>query len=312
MPKNNPMRFTKSNAILRILMLSIFFQTLSCSTSDDMPTSEIEGIEEGNDVIESNDGDENEEPEEMEESDDRQNIFNYIISYMNYPNGIPFSDLSKKISIFRNEGGQITKRTGGIYNPNVAPETGISYFYDDSISDEVIYDENKIIIEKLSNNPELDIPVFKRTFILDSNNNIIQKIIETSDPVKTDTLDFEYNLNGKISKILYKTLTIPKESSFYYNNNENLDSIVTVEYDEELDRTIKTRERFENYDSAENPIKEFLIFEELFYRSLSKNNYSLYWFEVFTTTPSSSSFSSTYREWNLKYDADGNILFDEL
>ena len=249
--------------------------------------------------------------DEAEILENQDTLDSYLLYYMNYPKETNPVDLTKLVTITKNNEGIITERIGGVYDANLDPAVGFKYFFSEKIYDELTYQDNTIIIEKKSMDSDLVIPTCKRTLIFDENQKIIQKTIETSAPDKTDTIDFQYNVNGKISKILYKGPNIPKETSFYFNNNENLDSIVTIEYELESDKTIKTLERFENYDSAENPIKELFIFEELFYRSLSRNNYSLHWFEVFITTPSSSSFSSTYREWDLKYDANGKVIFDE-
>ena len=291
----------KPNHTIAILLLVLFFQTISCSTS--------EVNEEPNEMESS---DENEAPEAEEESADKNTTFVYILSYMDYPSGVFFPDQSEKISIIQNDEGQITQRLGGVYNANVDPAAGVSYFFDEMIVDQVTYTDNQIIVEKVSEDEAIPIPVFKRTFILDQDNNISQKIVETSDPVSIDTLDFEYNGNGKISKMTNRSLTLPKETSFYYNNNQNIDSIVTVEIDVESDITTTTLERFDNYDTSENPIQEFSIFEELFYRSLSRNNYSRYWFQVETLRPGGRSFfGSAFIDWDFKYDPDGNILFDE-
>jgi len=266
----------------KILLCSLTILAFSCSSSD-----------------------------EAEILENQDTLDSYLLYYMNYPKEINLTDLTKLVTITKNNEGVITERIGGVYDANLDPSVGFKYFFSEKIYDELTYKNNTIIIEKKSMDSDLVIPTYKRTLIFDENQKIIQKTIETSAPEKTDTIDFQYNVNGKISKILSKGPNIPKETSFYFNNNENLDSIVTIKYELESDKTIKTLERFENYDSAENPIKEFFLFEELFYRSLSRNNYSLHWFEVFITTPSSSGFSSTYREWDLKYDANGKVIFDE-
>lgn len=292
---------------MRKVLLILFILTgLSCSSSDDLKEEEvIVAIEDE----ESNNENENEEPDASNENEEPFEFIQfYMINTVNDNLLISFN----KSRIFLDNSETITNKIGGIYYTGIDPAAGFPYAFSQLVLDEVTYDENRVIVEKLSNDPALDIPVFKRTFILDGNNDIVQKIIETSDPVETDTLDFDYDLNGKISKIVSRKLTTPKESSFYFNINDNLDSIVTIEYDEETDTTIKILEKFEDYDSAKNPVKYFFMFEELFYRSLTKNNFSFYSLITITSRPGRIQSTSTYGEWDFKYDSEGNIIFDEL
>jgi hypothetical protein len=68
-----------------------------------------------------------------------------------------------------------------------------------------------------------------------------------------------------------------------------------------------TLELFSEYDAAPNPTKGLRIFDEVFYRSLSKNNFRKYSYEgrnsagyVFATRNSS---------WELTYDNEGVPVF---
>jgi len=237
-----------------------------------------------------------------------ENIYSYILYYMQYSTQTFIGDLTKSVSIKRDNEGSIIRRDGGIYDANVPPSVGFKYLFSEEIYDEITYRGNEIILKKQSNDPQIVIPIYKRTFIKNQNQKIVQKIIETSQPFRIDTLNFEYDLSGKLSSIK----TNLKESFFYFNANDNLDSIVSNKYNSQMELIEKTLEKFRGYDNAANPTIGFSIFEELFTRSLSANNYSSYLFEKTIITPNSHFYSSRYREWNLKYDNNGNIIFNEL
>ena len=59
---------------------------------------------------------------------------------------------------------------------------------------------------------------------------------------------------------------------------------------------------FSNYDNAENPLKELGIFDEVFIRSLSKNNYRKYQkFSVRFIPLNKIDTGRQERAWNFKY-----------
>jgi len=213
---------------------------------------------------------------------------------MHYPTSTLPSSLNDLIYFEYDANNQIIFRNGGIYDGNLDPSTGYKYRFSDKIYDKLTYEVNKIIIEKKSSSSDIEIPLFKRTFYLDQQNRVIQKIIETTSPSVKDTIDYEYNPSGKLVYLSSRNIYFPKESFFYYNDSMNLDSIVTKEY----------------YDNASNPTKNLSFFEEIFNRSLSNNNYSIYDISIEKFDSGFNSRFLTGREWDFKYDDKGNILFD--
>ncbi|MFK5889740.1 MAG: hypothetical protein QM486_03285 [Flavobacteriaceae bacterium] len=239
------------------------------------------------------------------------NMNGYLLKLMHYPI-TTLASMSDLITFVYNVNNQIILRKGGIYDGNFDPSTGYIYLFSDKIYDELTYDVNKIIIEQKTSSSEFEIPLYKRTFYLDQENKIIQKIIETTSNPK-ETIDYTYNSSGKLTYSSSSGLNYSKEINYYYNEISNLDSIVTKEYDKQMILKRKIVESFKNFDSSPNPTKNLIIFEEVFNRSLSKNNYSYY--EKLTeewAIESAGSYSS-YRyinRWTFKYDVNGNILFD--
>lgn len=305
------------HCLLALISLFVF----SCSSSDDIVDNNEEAFVENEDsTIEDNNGvDETEgEPDTPEEDPNptednaETESFRYKLSNMMYPFGIAPWPPVKDVIIYKDSEGNITKRVGDIYDANLVEVVGFSYYFSELISDIVKHEDNKIVIEETSDDPQLTIPTYKRTLLLDDNGKVIQKVTETSNPVSRDTLNFAYDTSGKISKIIYVGSKVGKESTFHFNTDNNLDSIVTTQYDVETDTSIKVLEKFEEYDTAENPVKDYFFFEELFFRSLSENNFSHYLIKTTTREPFNSRQRVSFRQWHLKYDSQGNVLFDSL
>ncbi len=150
------------------------------------------------------------------------------------------------------------------------------------------------------------------------NNNQIEKSIKYSasdSPSIRDTVVYTYN-NQKVTKTIKRNI-YPREESLYYYTEDNLDSIVTRGYrydpvtDEEyIDYNAKGRDKviFSNYDKYSNPTKKLIVFDETYFRSLSKNNYQKI---IFKSIWDDGSVHSTYEEsWNLKYK-NGQVDFSQ-
>ncbi len=206
----------------------------------------------------------------------------YKFYYMNYPASV-YNPSTGIVEIIYDNNQRPIKRIGGLLP--FSQQTGYNYMFTEDFYDELNYDQNKLtIISKL--NPDLGytIPENKRVFTL--NGNKIVSRLEFINDSHIDTLHYHYEA-GKLVKIVSNCPVIGGEiyhRNFHYNQNENLDSIVTRDFkwDENdqpyIDYSSLNRrvEVFSNYDSSSNPTKNLMIFDELFYRSLSENNFSSY------------------------------------
>ncbi|WP_157804988.1 hypothetical protein [Confluentibacter lentus] len=205
-----------------------------------------------------------------------------------------------------------------------------SSFHED-IVDELSYSKNKIIIEKKSYNPSIDRLYNRlRTIDLSNDGHMIKKTIlelgasgNFSDK-DTVTIQYTYNQNKLLTKA-YLTKKINSStigrrfydnSLYYYNQKDNLDSIITIRQTyEDIDKKLipiqKIVEVFSNYDNASNPTKNLFMFDETFKRSLSKNNYASYTNSVYTYSNdgvlSSTPSSLSSKNWTYAYDEEGNI-----
>ena len=233
----------------------------------------------------------------------------YLFQLMHYSRSV-LSSPSDLVTFDYDMNNRIIRRNGGVYDSSLDPSTGYRYMFSDKIYDELTYDGNKIIIEKKSTSPNIDPSIFKRTYIMNDVGKIIQKTIETSPLTPIEIIYYEYNLSGQLFYSSSEGLNYSKESHYLYNTNSNLKSIITQEYDEQMTLTRKVSEEFFNFDDSKNSIQNLMIFEEVFNRTLSKNNYSKYTITVEEYGTGGFSSHGEYFQWTFQYDENGNILFN--
>jgi hypothetical protein len=224
-------------------------------------------------------------------------------SQYNYaPNNIIFDKLN----------GNVVKRKG--YPITASTISGSQNYFTYNIYDTIYKENNKITLFKkvIPFNGITAISPDKKEFFLHNNGKINYKINYKEEYTNSDndTLYFNYS-NEKIIQTYskaygYKT----KESDFYYNTNENLDSIVTkfYYYDSQLNQILlsPTREveTFEGYDTSMNPFSSLTIFDDMFKRSLSKNNYSKH-----NITQYNPYFVKYTKNLTLQHDSMGNLIY---
>jgi len=234
----------------------------------------------------------------------------YYFKFMDYPDMVMPNYENNGIVTIQHLNDKIVKREGGTFAIN--SYTGYDYKFSMSVQDTLIYKNSKIIINKRLFD-KLETIFIEDLFItLDNNGRMIEKIraLHPEDiSYQRDTLQYLYSTNGKIFRINGKHQNQVIISLFYYNDMANLDSVVTRytdRIDGELDQ-IRT-DYFSEYDTSKNPLKELVIFDETFYRSLSTNNFKYWRFKVLKKYDNG--FHEEFRRYSLKYDNLGNVLFD--
>ena len=143
------------------------------------------------------------------------------------------------------------------------------------------------------------------------NGTISQIVIKSNKSNINDTLKFSYS-GTNISSITTYNKGIKSKAWLYFNTSGNLDSIITkygdlnfislTNYSYSLNESTKKRRKevFSNYDTYQNPLKNLIIFDETFNRSVSKNNfrsYSEYYYDK-----NNSQQNSLVRDWTLIYE----------
>lgn len=237
-------------------------------------------------------------------------LSSYYYAYMQYPLSAKDNPDTDNLVKLDYNGDKVIKRTGGLLA--ISPTTGFDYMYSELLYDNIIHSENQIIIRHYIQGDDSATLLDESIIEMDSQYRIAKKSIFDTYSNRTDTIFYSYNSDGiliqSIQKRPFSSTFISESSLYYYNENSNLDSVVT-------NRTIenefvgKTREIFSHYDGSSNPLKKLGIFEEIFYRSISVNNYSLY--QMYEYDEENNRIKEEERSWSFSYDKAGNIEFDE-
>lgn len=236
-------------------------------------------------------------------------ISNYYFGFMHYPlSTIEDPDTDNLVELSY-EGDKVVKRIGGVIPIN--PLTGYNYSYSEIVFDDVFYSPGQITI--ILHKVQMDDSTYlleSSTIYMDNQYRMERKEIFNTYSNSTDTIFYTYDGSGKLvqseRKTPFSSVFISEASSYYYSALNNLDSIITnVKIEDEF--LEKKRELFRYYDGASNPLKKLGIFEELFFRSLSNNNFRKY--EMYKYDTDGNLLEEEERYWELTYDKEGNIEF---
>ncbi len=245
----------------------------------------------------------------------------YNVRYSSTPDISTFEDEGNYLLKYKNF--KVVKRIGGEMSP--ASGSGMGGYFSSKVYDTIIYSNNRIEIftKIMPSGGTTQIVPNKKVFFLDSNQKIIKKINYNSDYTSrdNDTINFEYS-NNKISRTFKKKYfenDVHSESFYNYNSNGNLENITTKEYTFNYDEngvligreyTHKIIETFENYDSSNNPFKKYGIFDNIYYRSLSRNNYKKYTLKkYYIALGENFLIDELIYNYNINYDTSGNAIF---
>ena len=209
---------------------------------------------------------------EIQTTGKKEFISGYNLLSMDYDITNPFAYTLVKLT---NDGTHYTKKS--YTDPLIQGEISI-----DSIYYDIKYGQNLVSIE-LKSTPRFYVKKYKK--LIKFNQDKITEIINLN-----DSLVFEYK-GDVLHEVTHLEKGPWKKHRYYFNSSGNLDSIVTrygslktnsenkpyyiYNRDNETSK-IRDIQVFSNYDNAENPLKELGIFDEVFIRSLSKNNYRKY------------------------------------
>ncbi|MBZ4042758.1 hypothetical protein [Flavobacterium hibisci] len=232
----------------------------------------------------------------------------YSTEYMDYSNLMVGSIGSVKLEYDSQR--RIIKKNGG-FSPLPASLGNETYIFSPDVTEAIVYTNNEIKITR--NIPNINL-FFERKIVVDNQNRIIKKIIYKQDPELNDSIFYTYNNLNQIDetiKLYGKPNYLSKfsqKAKYYYNPQQNLDSIVTVNFEEGQQVTgVRIVEKFSNYDNAANPLKKLILFDETYYRAISKNNYSKYEKLSYSNDKLT---EKTNKNYQYRYDASGNIMYD--
>ncbi len=226
--------------------------------------------------------------DENSETIEEPSLYSYHYRNMDIP-GSDFPTITDGIiTLDYDNQGRPTKRNGGFVR--VPLSTGFECMFSKDIYNEVAYGNNDItILQKSVSQPDLSY-IYQEHFSL-LNGKIVQKATKDifADTLN-DTIQYYYSGNQLVRSFKKQNKPI-SETKYHYNAQGNLDSTVTrplvynpvnQQYEPYSQYPkMRTLEIFKNYDNYANPTKKLMIFDELFNRSLSENNYSRYEKKVF-------------------------------
>ena len=234
-----------------------------------------------------------------------------------------FRNMHFSEGVLSNGNGQITidydykrrpiKRNNGLIR--VPQESGFNFAFSTDVYDDIIYTNDDVSIkEKSYSYPQL--LTSTRLFKIE-NKNIVRRVNINSNNVPLDTINYFYSGN-KLSKAITRNKKPTSESLYHYNSKGNLDSIVTRDlvYNPENQTygyslyypKMRIVEIFKDFDNSKNPTKQLMIFDDVFNRGLSENNYKHYEKKSYNYFGQPSTV--TVRIWQFAYN-DGKIDFSK-
>ncbi|ESU24841.1 hypothetical protein FEDK69T_03940 [Flavobacterium enshiense DK69] len=280
-----------------------------------------------------NNDDDNSFHEPINENDFK--IESYHAFYGVYPTTLSLNTDSNNLVKFKYDNqGRLIKRIGDI--KYFSPNSGSGPVISDSLFTDLVYYENKVKLTKGISYLGYSTLENESIITFDSQNRIQKKTnrYDTGSGIKLDTINFIYNNDKLVKYVKTSNDHFPdvnfdtrhfQESTLYYDSNDNLDSIVTVnslKYSDTPYIVIHGTKTlvFENYDASFNPFKKLRIFDETFYRSLSRNNYRRcivkscpYFYPdydyYFQPIVGPTTILQTIN-WNLTYNANGNWMYN--
>lgn len=232
-------------------------------------------------------------------------INSYDSRYMHYPSMLPMQNNEDYIVDLQYKNQKIVKRIG------VVTEISLGYILSKNYYDTLIYTNNsKINIIQKYKYAEEDRSYNDRIVILDSHGRMSKKLYDNSSTDnRVDTVHFYYDIRNLLIKSYQRSYGSETVSDYFYNSNHNLDSIVTVTVNINSKTSRKAIETFSDYDNSDNPLKHLIIFDEIFKRALSTNNYQKYTYDLYDSEGNSIAYER--RAWQLAHDGNGKVLFDK-
>jgi len=199
--------------------------------------------------------------------------------------------------------GKLKRRMGDMI-PVPVPPYPRPYNYCDCVTDTFSYSQDQVnVIRRLQYENET-ILAYTMTYFLE--NGRVSKItrISPSGYYDTDTTLLIYNENGFLDSTVTRSyhLTDLRQlliKVFSFDSDGNL-----VKVDGEYMGNGRTEEKFSGYDVHENPLKNTIGLEEVFYRSLSKNNFTYYSYKEI-----GGEYYFNEHQWDLNYDENDRPLF---
>ena len=211
-----------------------------------------------------------------------------------YHEGINYLGGNTHFQYFNNK---VLKRIGGYI---LIPSTsGFIKFHTNDVYDEVEYKNNNTIV--LITKDRLNTLAGNKREITLKYGNIIKKITVFNQ--YADTIHYYYDSKNRLNRTDQYLSRQIITKSYSFDRNDNLQKIFTVQRmrDGQIANHYTSEEHFGGYDNTKNPLKGFVLWQDIFYRSLSRNNFTTYTF--------SDRNNFERLNWELNYDIHGYADF---
>lgn len=206
---------------------------------------------------------------------------------------------------FYYQGDRITRRNGGLLPPPA--NTAMGGIYSKEVYDTVLYQGNRIILETRTRAGGVAVPVNKRELILE-NGRVVKKIYFSNLSDHKDTAFYFYDAANRISRKELRNTDRTLTQVFTFDQQGNLQSIrSTLQIDGQAKPNFVEDESFQHYDNRPNSLKGYWMWDDLYYRSLSRNNFSRYDFLKTYESMNGQSMEAGGNEWTLVPHANGYI-----
>jgi hypothetical protein len=204
--------------------------------------------------------------------------------------------------------GKVARRDGGFLS--IPTGAGWTYKYTRDIYDVVAYYPDSIIIRTEDMIPDVTVLPNKRKLILENGRLRYRLYYSGPNNADIDTIKISYDASGKANKaevFLNLSYTV---KTFTYNVAGNLTQVNGTTYARDNNQKLKeTLEMFEGYDNSANPLKNLWLWDDLFFRSLSSNNFTKC-SSMETQLGAGGTTIAVHRStsvWTFKYDNRGRI-----
>lgn len=236
-------------------------------------------------------------------------INNYSLYSMIYPSSyiIDDIDMSSRVQLIYDKNNRVSERIGDfLFTSGIE---GYAFKFRNDVKTVVKYANNIATIETRAIGNDFYVNPCKRTLFFD-NDRLVMRVNDQMSPeiADNDTTFYFYDKMGKINRT--KTITTYKtiESNFNYDENDNLQQVISTFSDKRGELLIsKEIITFSDYDDANNLTKNLIIFEECFFRSLSRNNFRKYSREEYDTN--NKIVYCREISFDLLYDEDDNPIY---
>ncbi|MBA9077447.1 hypothetical protein [Rufibacter quisquiliarum] len=236
-------------------------------------------------------------------------IDSYERSFMVSSNGDGQDQIYHSYSLQHDNSGRVTRRGW-----KIRCQLSVCDPYESGIYDTIVYHGNTVRLTSLSRHPELTVRETETLIKLNKANQPDYKVLWVQDIDRIDSVRYFYSGKGQLDSltqyVVFSSGNYRKENTkkFTFDAQGNLSEIETRNYRSNGKIASIYTNIFGDYDTTPNPLRQLYMFDDTFYRSLSKNNFRSHQTKLLDVDDNTT-YLSHKNTWQLKYDERGIPLF---